>query len=267
MSECIREFYIENGEIRSIDNWVEEREGKMVYEVMRIINGRPLFYDEHYDRMINSFKISKFKFEFDRNQIRNYIEELVSENKIKIGNIKITYNMQTKTLRIFLIKHKYPTEDMYREGVKTVLYFGERENPNAKVINNSFREGVNNRLKETDSYEGILVDRNNYITEGSRSNIFMIKNNSIYTSKIEAVLPGVTRNEIICVAKENGIEVIEENVKYTELEMFDALFISGTSPNILPIKSVGELKFNVKNTLLRELMRLFNEKIAKSIEE
>lgn len=153
---------------------------------------------------------------------------------------------------------------MYKEGVKTILYFGERENPNAKVINNSFRGAVNKEIKKNDAHEAILVDRNGYITEGSRSNIFLIKGSNVYTSKVEAVLPGVTRTEIIKVAKENSINIIEENIRYTDLEKFDVLFISGTSPNILPIRRVNGLEFDVENDLLRKLMRLFDELICRN---
>ena len=77
-------------------------------------------------------------------------------------------------------------------------------------------------------------------------------------------MPGVTRTEIIKVAKENSINIIEENIRYTDLEKFDVLFISGTSPNILPIKRVNGLEFDVENDLLRKLMRLFDELICRN---
>ena len=85
---------------------------------------------------------------------------------------------------------------------KNDLYFGERENPNAKIINLSFREKVNKKIREKNAYEAILVDRKGYITEGSKSNIFMIKDNMLLTSPVKAVLPGVTRGEIIDIAEE-----------------------------------------------------------------
>ena len=255
MIEAINEYYIDNGKLRKLEEWREEGEGKLIYEVIRIINGKPLFYKEHYDRMINSFKLNNYK---------NDINNLVKSNNKTLGNIKIIFNTKSNEFKIFFIKHSYPTDEMYKEGVKTILYFGERENPNAKVINNSFRGAVNKEIKKNDAHEAILVDRNGYITEGSRSNIFLIKGSNVYTSKVEAVLPGVTRTEIIKVAKENSINIIEENIRYTDLEKFDVLFISGTSPNILPIRRVNGLEFDVENDLLRKLMRLFDELICRN---
>ena len=264
MIEAINEYYIDTGKLRKVEEWREEGKGKLIYEVIRIINGKPLFYKEHFDRMINSFKLNDYKNDITYDELLNDINSLVISNDKNLGNIKIIFNMKSNEFKIFFIKHSYPTDEMYKEGVKTILYFGERENPNAKVINNGFREAVNKEIKKTNAHEAILVDRNGYITEGSRSNIFLIKDSNVYTSKVEAVLPGVTRTEIIKVAKENSINIIEENIRYTDLEKFDVLFISGTSPNILPIRRVNELEFDVENYLLRKLMNLFDELICRN---
>ena len=235
---------------------------KVVYEVLRVIDGKPLFFEDHLERMKNSFDLINEGFLLKNDEIKEMIKDLINKEKKLCGNIKITYSIIEKKLDVFFIKHSYPTDEMYDNGVKVILYFGERENPNAKVINNSFREKVNKEIKKNDAHEAILVDRNGCITEGSRSNIFLIKDSNVYTSKVEAVLPGVTRTEIIKVAKENNINIIEENIRYTDLEKFDVLFISGTSPNILPIRRVNELEFDVENYLLRKLMSLFDELIC-----
>ena len=263
MVEGINEYYIDNGKVTKVENWREEGEGKLIYEVLRIINGKPLFYKEHYDRMINSFRLNDYKNSITYDELLKYIDDVVKANNKEVGNIKIIFNTNTDDFKVFFIKHSYPTDEMYSEGVKTILYFGERENPNAKVINNSFRELVTKEIKTNNAYEAILVDRNGYITEGSKSNIFLVKGDKVYTSKVEAVLPGVTRTEIIKVAKANNIEIVEENVKYTDLDKFDVLFISGTSPNILPIRTVNDMNFDVNNELLRRLMSLFDEVVYK----
>ena len=272
--DAVKNFYISNGEIKKTKEWTDEPNGKVIYEVIRIINGKPLFYEEHYERMKNSFKLSNVEFKITEEELKEEIPELeivayekedidklVKANDLEIGNIKLTYNTTSKELRGFFIKHSYPTEEMYKDGVSTIIYFGERENPNAKVINQSFRDAVNNEIKKKDAYEAILIDRNGFITEGSRSNIFMIRDRKLYTSKVEAVLSGVTRTEIIKMAKNNGIEVIEGNVNYKNIKMFEGLFISGTSPKILPINKVDDIEFDVNNEFLRELMKKFDEVI------
>lgn len=257
--------YLENGNLNKIAEFTEEKEGKIIYEVLRIVEGKPLFFDEHYDRMVFSCQLNDAVFEISADEIKQYIETLIRESKTTVGNIKITYNLNANTLRIYFIRHKYPTKKMYAEGVDTILCFKERENPNAKVINNSFRSDVNSKIKQRDVYEAILVNRDGYVTEGSKSNIFMIKDNRIYTSKIDNVLPGITRTEIIRMAIKLNVPVIEGDIKYIDLENMDAAFISGTSPNILPIKKIENKELDCKNELLRKLMLNFDKTIEEYI--
>lgn len=266
MRDAIGNFYMENKKIISIDNWENQEGSNIIYEVIRVIEGKPLFYEAHYDRMINSCRLINIEFKINKETLKTYIESLIKVNGIKEGNLKITFKIKEENLRIFFIKHSYPTDDMYALGVKTILYFGERTNPNAKIINNDFRRNVQGAIKEANVFEAILVNGENNITEGSKSNIFFIKNNALFTSRVELVLPGVTRTEIIKVAKENNIKVVEKNINKDSIEEFDASFISGTSPNVLPISQVNYIKYNINNKLLRKIMTLFEEKINNEIQ-
>lgn len=266
MGENLKKI-INNGKIEKVDNFIEDKDGKIIYEVLRIIEGKPLFIEKHYERMENSFKLSGLELSISYDELRNQIDKLVKSNNIKEGNIKITYSVLLDSLKIFFIKHSYPTKQMYDEGVKTILFFGERENPNAKIVNNDFRSRVNESINSRGAYEAILVNRDGLVTEGSKSNIFIIKDGVVYTSRVKDVLPGVTRMEIIEMAKEMGVEIVETDYNYLDIENADAMFISGTSPNILPISYVEEKKLDVKNDILISLMRSFKEKISNYIKK
>ena len=238
-------------------------EDRVVYEVIRIIDGKPLFLENHLDRMKNSFKLINEEFSLAYDEINNKIKKVIETKNTINGNIKLTYGTNEKVLNIFFIEHSYPSDEMYEKGVKTILYFGERENPNAKIINQSFREKVTNEIEKNNSYEAILVDRNGYITEGSKSNLFMVKDGVLLTSPLKSVLPGVTRGEIIKVAKQYGIEIKEVEYKYSEISKLDGMFISGTSPKILPINQVGDIKLDENNNIIRSLMEGYNNQIIK----
>lgn len=238
-------------------------EDKIVYEVIRVIDGKPLFLENHLDRMKSSFEIINEEFKLSYDEINNKIKKLIETENIMNGNIKLTYGIKEKVLNVFFIEHSYPSYEMYEKGVKTILYFGERENPNAKIINQNFREKVTNEIIKNNCYEAILVDRNGYITEGSKSNIFMIKDGILLTSPVKAVLPGITRGEVIKVAKQYGIEIKEVEYKYSEISELDGMFICGTSPKILPINQVGDIKLNEKNKIIRTLMDGYNTEIKK----
>ena len=229
-------------------------EDKIIYEVLRVINGKPIFLENHLERMKNSFELINEKFTLSYEEISMKIDNLIKTENKSEGNIKITYEVYEKILRIFFIEHSYPSNEMYENGVKTILYFGERENPNAKIVNDNFREKVNNEIKDKNVYEAILVDKNGYITEGSKSNIFMVKDNELLTSPIKAVLPGVTRGEIIKIAEKLGIKIKEVEYKYSDIDKLDGMFISGTSPKVLPIKSVNNINLDSNNIIIRKLM-------------
>lgn len=261
--EAVNRFFIEDGHLDSTKNFKDDKlnKDKVIYEVIRINNGSPLFLKAHLRRMEKSFEIMGKAFSYRYDKISEYLERVIVANDRKEGNIKITFNIDKDEMKVFYIKHSYPTEDMYKNGVDTILYHGERHNPNAKVVDGEFREKVNAEIKKASAFEAILVDNNGYITEGSKSNIFLIKDNKLMTSSIEAVLPGVTRGEIIEIAKKEDIKFEEIEFKYTNLEEVDAMFISGTSPGILPISKVDNISMNVDNEIMRKLMVLYNKTV------
>lgn len=236
-------------------------EEKIIYEVLRVLEGKPLFLENHLRRMKNSFELINENFKITYDEISEKIKELIKSEKKVEGNIKITYSVNEKLLKIFFIEHSYPSSDMYKDGVETILYFAERENPNAKIINTTFRERINNEIRDKNVYEAILVDSKGNITEGSRSNIFMVKDNILITSPSKKVLPGVTRGEVIEIALRNGIKVKEEEFKASDIGELDGIFISGTSPKILPISKVDNINFNINNDLIRKLIEEYNHEI------
>jgi branched-chain amino acid aminotransferase len=242
-------------------------EDKIIYEVLRVIDKKPIFLENHLERMKNSFKLINEEFTLTYDQISSEIHELIKSEDKSYGNIKITYGIHERILKVFFVEHSYPSEEMYKEGVKTILYFGERENPNAKIINENFREKVNAEIKDKNAYEAILIDKNGCITEGSKSNIFMVKDNILMTSRVEAVLPGVTRGEIIKVAEKLKIEVKEVEYKYSEIDKLDGMFISGTSPKVLPIKTVNNIELDPNNIIIKRLMEGYDNEIIQYIKK
>lgn len=264
MSESVNKYYIQNSNVKETEQFDDRRvkEGKSIYEVLRVVDGVPLFLEEHLARFNNSARYIDKALTVTELEIKNNIRKLIEENSVYDGNIKfvLNYSDEGANFLLYFISHKYPSEDMYKVGVKTILHHAERINPNAKVINVGFREQVDKELQAKSAYEAILVNNKDNITEGSKSNIFLVKNNIVYTSLVEDVLPGVTRGRIINILNNLGIDVKETNINYKEVENMDALFITGTSPKVLPIKYVDDLVFESStNTVVVNIMRKYNE--------
>lgn len=266
MSECYRNLFIKNNKIFNTEEFKDEylNKGKTLYEVIRIIDGVPLFLEDHLDRLYSSEKITGLKIWLSKEQIKDSIVKLAKANEISGGNVKIIFNFteENKNFLAYFIKHSYPSEEMYIKGVPVGLFFAERENPTAKVINLSLREATDKIIKEKGLFEVILVDKDGFITEGSRSNIFVVIKDKIYTSPLDKVLPGVTRKYIIKACSNLGYQVIEERLNYKEIEQLEGLFISGTSPKVLPINKVENINFNPENEMIQNI-RVEYENIIK----
>ncbi|MCB2294266.1 aminotransferase class IV [Clostridium algoriphilum] len=273
MDKCVNAFFLHQDEIKVSEEFetYNTSEGKSLYEVIRISDGIPIFLMDHLERLQNSASIMKYNISITKNEIINRILKLIEKNNVQVGNLKLVFNYSrsdeskattnaiNERFLAYFIPHKYPSDQQYAEGVKTIIYHGERCNPNAKVINNSFREKVNEQINNNNVYEAILVDNDGFITEGSKSNIFMVKGSTVVTSSVINVLPGITRQFIIKTCEKLNIKFEEKNIQEKDLKFYDGLFISGTSPNVLPIKSVNEVSFNSsKNSIINSIMEGFN---------
>lgn len=262
MSECLHKYFILNNQVKNYDEFDDGllKSGKSLYEVIRIIEKKPLFLQKHLERLKNSARLINVQLWITEDEIKEKIEQLIEKNDVSIGNVKLVFNINNKMFLAYFIKHHYPSQDEYKNGVKAIFYHGERENPNAKIVNMDFRESVDKEIRTKNAYEAILVDRNGFITEGSKSNIFMIKDRKVITSPLEDVLPGITRNIIIEVCKNMGLEVLEKRVHHKDVKDLDGLFISGTSPEVLPISKVDDIEFNSsQNDVVLKIMDGYNE--------
>jgi branched-chain amino acid aminotransferase len=147
---------------------------------------------------------------------------------------------------------------MYRTGVKTDLFNGERKNPNIKMMDLALRDATDEAMRKGNLYEVLLVDRNGFITEGSRSNVFFIKKGEVFTAPQDKVLLGVTRTKIIELIRDMGAVLHEYSVSADDIEKYDAAFISGTSPAVMPIACIGDVTYDVDDPLLREIMKRYD---------
>lgn len=239
-----------------------------VYEVIRIMDGVPLFLEEHFERLLNSGRLIGYELDLTIEAVKKNIINMVNLNDVKNHNIKIIVNNLSSNgfnVYYFFIKTDYPKEDLYKKGINTITYKATRENPNAKVIYKSLREEIDTLLEKDNCYEALLVNDNNEVTEGSRSNLFFIKDNKLFTAPARDVLMGITRERIISLCIQNHIEIIEMPILFNSLKLFDACFISGTSPKILPIGRIDKNKYEVENPLLNRIIEIYDLEIKKYI--
>lgn len=264
-------FFLKDDEKVTTKEFKDEyiKYGKSLYEVIKVQESTPLFLEKHLQRLHNSGRLTGFEIFLSDEIISKRLRDLIEVNNIKEGSIKFVLNFDKKLFIAYLEQTNFPKEYQYKEGVKTDLFYKERVNPNAKVLNLSFREEVDEFIKEKNIYEAILVDKEGYITEGSKSNVFFVRDKNLYTTPISGVLPGITRSTILDICSENSISVREESLNVEDLNSVKGAFLSSTPFDVLPINEVGKnIKLNsAENEIIKYIMKCYNSKILRYIDK
>lgn len=235
-------LYISNGVVEPSNKLgdIDVQKSNVVYEVIRIIEKVPLFLEDHYIRLKNSLSAVGAAPGMTEQELSNEIRRLVEANGQVNCNVKlIVYNDNgTQNYALYISKSYYPVRSEIEKGVKVSLLRWERESPNVKVINNKYKEAVSKKMAENNVFEVLLVNNAGQITEGSKSNLFFVKDSKVYTAPGDYVLKGITRQYIFDACKRAGAEVVESLIDINSLDAMDGLFISGTSIKVLPVSEV-----------------------------
>lgn len=261
--EIIENYFISNGS-KYPSNQITDFciSQPTIYEVIRVIEGVPLFLEDHLVRLQASATYLNADIGGMISNIALDIRELIKINNNPEKNIKlVVYNLENITPDYILsfIHSNYPTKEQYLLGVPTILFHAERDNPNAKVINNKLRETINIKLKEENAYEALLVNNRGEITEGSRSNLFFVKEGKVYTASGENVLIGITRKYIFRACDNLKLEVVEQPITFSMLEYAEGAFITGTSPKVLPIARINEMMIaSANNSIMSDIINEYD---------
>lgn len=244
-------------------------DGTIIYEVVRFEQGVPLFLEDHYQRLNNSAQKLGFQLQLEYGELKTHLLCLLAQNQFLQGNtlIRVNLDQPTATYLCHFIPHTYPVAFDYSYGVCLGLLHAERPNPEAKVLNLNVREQANQLIRDGQYFEVLLVDKEGQITEGSRSNFLLFKGNEIFTSSPEKILTGVTLKKIFEICDREAIKVNTGCVSENRLGEFDAACITGTSPRILPVSTIGMIGYDVKQTTLQRLMKLYDDEIEQYIHQ
>ena len=266
MTDWIGKYCIINGNLKPVEDipghpYISERS---VYEVLRVENRVPLFIEDHFTRLQNSFSLCNKRFQMSLADFRKTVLKLFNKNQISEGAVKFIFpdgDNKQGFIAYFMTPHR-PSAEEYKLGIKTIAIYEERNNPNAKIWNNQLREMATRLIKKNDAYEAILIDKDNYITEGSRSNIFFIKNDTVYTTPDDRILPGITRKKVLEICFDKGIKTKMTMIPYGRINEYDSVFLTGTSRKVVPVKSIDNHCFDTGNKLMRSIMSYFDELTA-----
>lgn len=261
----LHKFFIQDKELLPVEQYVANS-GIEIYEVIRVINGVPLFLEDHLKRFYHSSWLLHLQIPLNEAEVHSSLIQLIKSNEIKEGNIRFSYCFRPcGRFQAFYIPHFYPTAEMVISGVNCGLYQALRHDPNVKTVQAGIRQGADKLMAENGWYEVLLVNEDGRISEGSRSNVFFVKDGALITAPDEEILPGITRKKVIELAIQNGIPVKYESINSAALSEVESVFLTGTSPKVLPVRRVGDLLFRIDHPLVQKLIEDYNDLIERYI--
>lgn len=259
------DYFSKNGQILPMEQAVipvsniEYSYGFGVYESMKVRKGIVYFIDQHVERLFCSANIIGITHPFTPEEIKKYIEDLLSKLEVDACNIKILLIGGREPLLFILpLAPLFPDRKLYSQGARTITVEYERPFPHAKSLNMLPSYLAYKKARENDCYDALLVNREGNILEGTRTNFFVIKDKTLFTPPKEHVLEGVALKTVIHVAQKNGFSVKEADIPPSSLGQYDGAFVTSTSSKIMPISQVDDFTFSEVPECLRELMRLYD---------
>ena len=214
---------------------------------------------EHIKRLLDSAKIYRIDVDYTVEDLVNSMVELVRINRVwpcylrpivLRGYGEAGVNPFNSPTEVYLANYpwgKYLGTDAH-DGVDVCVSSWTRIAPNTlPAMAKSGANYMNSQLIKMEAImngyvEGIALDKNGYVSEGSGENLFVARNGVIYTAPLgNSVLPGITRDSVVQIAREMGIEVQETTIQRAALYLADEVFFTGTAAEITPIRSIDRI--------------------------
>ncbi|WIH23229.1 branched-chain amino acid transaminase [Photobacterium damselae] len=243
--------------------------GTSVFEGIRCYNtpqGPAVFrHREHMERLKNSAKIYRFPINYSVDKLMEHCRATLRTNKLEsayirplayVGNVGLGVCPPPNTEMELIIAAfpwgAYLGDEALENGVDAMISSWHRAAPNtiptaAKAGGNYLSSLlVGGEARRHGYAEGIALNVEGYISEGAGENLFVVRNGIISTPPATgSILPGITRDTIMTLAKELGYEVREENIAREALYLADEVFMTGTAAEIVPVRSVDQITVGV----------------------
>ena len=215
---------------------------------------------EHTQRLFNSAKILRMQIPFSQEQLNEAHKQVLRENKLTsayirplvwIGSEKLGVSPKGNTVHAMIAAWTwgaYLGEDGLNKGIriKTSSYARHHVNitmTQAKTVSNYTNSILANMEATDDGYdEALLLDSSGFVSEGAGENLFLVKDGVVYTPDLSAgALNGITRNTVLHICKDLGLEVVQKRITRDECYIADEMFFTGTAAEVTPIRELDRI--------------------------
>ncbi len=214
---------------------------------------------EHMQRLLDSAKIYRMEVEYTRDELVSGMLELVGVNNVSPCYIRplvmrgygeAGVNPFNSPIEVYIVNYPWGKYLGHAsgDGVDVCVSSWTRIAPNTlPTMSKSGANYMNSQLIKMEAIlngyvEGIALDANGFVSEGSGENLFVVRQGNLYTAPLSSsVLPGITRDSVIRIAKDLKITVCEQSIPREMLYVADEVFFSGTAAEITSIRSVDKI--------------------------
>jgi len=256
--------------------------GSAVFEGIRCYGtpggGAVFRLQEHMQRLLDSARIYRMEMKHHREALEDAALETLRVNGLEEGYIRpvvlrgygsLGVDPRPCPVECYIAVWPWGTylgKEALENGVDVQVSSWNRIAPNtlpalAKAAANYMNaQLIKHEALSNGFVEGIALDTQGYVSEGSGENIFLVDRGVLYTPPLGAsVLPGITRDTVIQLAQDSGIEVVEKLIPREALYITDELFFTGTAAEITPIRSVDRVPVGKggRGEITRTLQELF----------
>src|SRR5215471_17515531 len=237
--------------------------GSSVFEGIRCYQlpaGPAIFRaNEHIQRLLDSAKIYRMDVDFTREELVQAMVELIAVNRITPcylrpivlrGYGQVGVNPLNAPVDVYIANYewgKYLGSDS-EQGVDVCVSSWTRIAPNTlPAMAKSGANYMNSQLIKMEAIlngyvEGIALDVNGYVSEGSGENLFVVRHGTLFTAPLgNSVLPGITRDTVLAIARDLEIPMVEQCIPREMLYIADEVFFTGTAAEITPIRTVDKI--------------------------
>lgn len=224
-------------------------------------NGPRVFrLGDHIRRLLESVRIYRMAIPYDHETLSGAVLDTIRANRLEACYVRpvvfrgygsLSVNPEGIPIETYIAVWEWGTylgKDALENGVDVRVASWARSAPNtlpfsAKAGGNYLNSQLIKMEALRDGYsEGIALDPSGYVSEGSGENIFLVRDGVLYTPTLaQSVLSGITRNTVLHIARDLGIEIREQPIPREWLYIADELFFTGTAAEITPIRSVDRL--------------------------
>ena len=237
---------------------------------------------EHTRRLFNSAKIFQMKLPFSFDEIVQAQKDVVKANALEscylrpiawIGSEKLGVSARGNTIHVAIAAWPwgaYLGEEGLARGIRVKTSSYTRHHVNVSLVRaKASGYYVNSILANAEvtanGYdEALLLDTEGYVSEGAGENVFIVRNGTLYTPDLASCLDGITRDSVITLARDLGIEVREKRITRDEMYCADEAFFTGTAAEVTPIRELDDRQIGEgkRGPVTEKLQSLFFDVVA-----